>query len=168
MPGPEKTDAEVTSSEHQASGRWPAFFEEVDHSIDQKYDDRREGYLILKEFAEQRIAQYAASRHAPTDEGARPDSGEGTPMHPPISQPQHRPALLQERATYEAHKTELLKDEGKFVLIRGGEIAGIWPSFEAALEAGYERFGPVAFMVKLITAVEPVYPVSRDVLPCPM
>jgi hypothetical protein len=89
-------------------------------------------------------------------------------MHSPIPSPRHLSVLEQERATYEGRKGELLKNEGQFVLIRGEEVAGIWPTFELALEAGYERFGAVPFMVKQIRAVEPVYQVSRDVLPCPM
>lgn len=34
--------------------------------------------------------------------------------------------------------------EGKFVLISGHEVAGVWATFEAALEAGYEKYGPDA------------------------
>jgi hypothetical protein len=73
----------------------------------------------------------------------------------------------QERRTYESHKAELLKDEGRYVLIKGDDVAGVWSTYEEALEAGYGRFGLQPFYVKQVAAVESVIQITRDVVPCP-
>ena len=57
-------------------------------------------------------------------------------------------------------------NEGKFTVIHGQDITGPFDTYEAALEAGYERFGPVPFLVKKIQQVEEELCFSRD-LPCP-
>lgn len=67
-----------------------------------------------------------------------------------------------ERRTYEEHLPELLASVGKFVLILGGEIDGPFDTYAAALEAGYERHGVQPFLVKQVTAVEPIQYFSRD------
>lgn len=67
-----------------------------------------------------------------------------------------------ERRVYEEHLPELLGSAGKFVLILGGEIGGPFDTYAAALAAGYERHGVQPFLVKKITAVEPVQHFSRD------
>ncbi len=64
-------------------------------------------------------------------------------------------ALELELETYQRKLPELLEHEGKFVLIRGEEVAGVWKTEERALAAAYKRFGPrVPFLVKKIQAVE--------------
>ena len=67
------------------------------------------------------------------------------------------PALLDEEVqTYETRKPELLgNSEGKFVLIKGGEVAGIYESETDAITDGYNRFGNVPFLVRQILRVEP-------------
>jgi hypothetical protein len=55
-----------------------------------------------------------------------------------------------ERATYEAIRSTLGGHEGRYIVIKGAEVAGIWPSYEAALDGGHAHFGPVSFFVKLI------------------
>jgi hypothetical protein len=67
-----------------------------------------------------------------------------------------------ERRVYEDHLPELLGSVGKFVLILGGEIDGPFETYVAALEAGYEKYGVQSFMVKEISAVDPVQYFSRD------
>jgi hypothetical protein len=74
-------------------------------------------------------------------------------------------AFEKELEVYSEHLIDLLDHEGKFVVIRGEEIAGSFDTYEVALEAGYERYGPVPFLVKKIYHVEPVHYFSRD-LPC--
>ena len=71
-------------------------------------------------------------------------------------------SLETELKTYEAHKHELLADEGKFVVIHGAEILGIYGTYEDALKIGYEKCKLEPFLVKKIQAVEPVNFVSRD------
>jgi hypothetical protein len=67
---------------------------------------------------------------------------------------------------YNEHLIELLASEGKFVVIRGEEILGAFDTYEAALEAGYGRYGPVPFLVRKIQRSEPVHYFSRDIK-CP-
>ncbi|HMC63568.1 MAG TPA: hypothetical protein VKI65_01395 [Gemmataceae bacterium] len=75
-------------------------------------------------------------------------------------------ALEQEIETYCRELPRLLADEGKFVLIHGTEILGIFPDEEGALVTGYERVGfDSAFLVKQIREKEPVY-VVPSVFPC--
>jgi hypothetical protein len=69
-------------------------------------------------------------------------------------------ALEAELATYERLKPELLADQakvGKYVLIKGDQLLGVYPTREEALEQGYERYLFEAFMVKQIAEVKPVY-----------
>ncbi len=52
---------------------------------------------------------------------------------------------------YRKHLANLLDQaEGKFVLIRGATIAGVFESEEKAIAAGFAGFGPVPFLVKPI------------------
>jgi hypothetical protein len=70
-----------------------------------------------------------------------------------------------EMATYRRLKPELLADPdkvGKYVLIKGEELLGIYPTRDEALEQGYERYLFEAFMVKQIVPVDPVYYFSRN------
>jgi hypothetical protein len=76
-------------------------------------------------------------------------------------------ALEHENGVYQANLLELLAYEGKYVLVRGDEIAGHWDSYEEALQAGFDRFGPVPFLVKRIQKVEPIHYFSRDLPRCP-
>lgn len=71
--------------------------------------------------------------------------------------------LETELKTYEAHKHELLADEGKFVVIHGDQILGTYATYEDALKVGYEKCKLEPFLVKKIQAVEPVNFVSRDI-----
>lgn len=71
-------------------------------------------------------------------------------------------ALEKELQTYKANLSKLDADEGKFVLIQGDTIAGIYPAYEDALKAGYEKFGvKTPFLVKRIQAVEQVQVITR-------
>ncbi len=66
------------------------------------------------------------------------------------------PTLLDsELATYELSKARLLATaEGKFVLIRGSEILGVFDCEEAAISRGHQLLGNVPFLVKRIVPVE--------------
>jgi hypothetical protein len=67
--------------------------------------------------------------------------------------------LAIEYETYKSKLPELVRHEGKFVLIQGPDVVGIFASYEEALTAGYEKFGlDKPFFVKQISSVEiPVY-----------
>jgi hypothetical protein len=56
---------------------------------------------------------------------------------------------------YEGQRDNLLGTaEGKFVLIRGSQVAGIYDSKMDAITAGYQQFGNVPFLVKQILKIE--------------
>jgi hypothetical protein len=72
----------------------------------------------------------------------------GTPQHQP-------PALQQELATFDAHRAELLgQAAGKFALVRGEDINGVFDTEADAIREGYRQFGNVPFLVKKIEAVD--------------
>lgn len=64
--------------------------------------------------------------------------------------------LADELITYRDRLPELHKDEGRFVLIRGREVIGIYDSRDEALQEAAARFGDVPVLVKQIAAKEPV------------
>lgn len=76
--------------------------------------------------------------------------------------------LAVELTTYEMHRSQLASEnEGNFVLIRGPEILGTWPTYEEAVRAGYEKCGlETAFLVKQILAVERVEFITRGQSAC--
>jgi len=72
-----------------------------------------------------------------------------------------------ELTTYEREKERLLSaSEGKYVVIRGDTIAGVWDTYEDALRAGYRQFGLEPFLVKQIRRIEQVYYFTRDISTC--
>jgi hypothetical protein len=70
-------------------------------------------------------------------------------------------ALEKELATYREKLPSLLANEGKFVLIHDGEIAGIFDTYADALTEGYKQFKLDAFLVKQIQAVEQAHFIAR-------
>ena len=64
-----------------------------------------------------------------------------------------------EQRYYDEHKAELLQHhEGKFVLIIGGELVGVFDRQEDAYAAGIARFGNVPMFIKSVQRADP--PVS--------
>ncbi|HKI36113.1 MAG TPA: hypothetical protein VKA46_29925 [Gemmataceae bacterium] len=64
---------------------------------------------------------------------------------------------------------ELLKaasHRGKYALIHAARVDSIWPTFDDALAAGYDRFGTDPFLVQEITDDERPKYFSRNVAPC--
>ena len=72
-------------------------------------------------------------------------------------------ALQKERETYEKMKHDLLPDEGKFAVISGDQLLGVYANYEDALKIGYEKCQLKPFLVQKISATEPVNFFSRDV-----
>ena len=65
--------------------------------------------------------------------------------------------LAEEMGTYRDHLPELLqRQEGRYVLVKGTDVAGIFGDRSAALREGYRRFGIVPFLVRQVAASEPV------------
>jgi len=75
--------------------------------------------------------------------------------------------LEREIKTYHDKLTELLPHKGKFVVIHGEQVVGIFDGFEDALRAGYERCGNEPFLVREIREAQTVLYSSRSVRPCP-
>ncbi len=69
--------------------------------------------------------------------------------------------LTQEVKTYDAHLAGWADLQGQFVVIRGRDILGFYPCHDDALEAGYDQFGSVPFLVKKILAHEPIYQLGQ-------
>lgn len=77
-------------------------------------------------------------------------------------------SLKQELATYEREKQRLVAEgEGKYALVQGDVVVGIWDTYTDALKEGYERFGLKPFLVKQIQGIDRVYFFTRDLTPCP-
>jgi hypothetical protein len=78
-------------------------------------------------------------------------------------------ALEKEFETYKSKLPELREEQGKFALIHGETLVGVYSAYEDALKAGYERLGLVPFLVKQIQAIEQVQFISRLTAPtCPI
>ncbi len=72
--------------------------------------------------------------------------------------------LEEEIRTYNAKLPELLSDLGKFVLIKGSHVKGIYDTYNDALKAGYETHKEGGFLVKKIAPAEQVLSFTRDLL----
>ena len=64
-------------------------------------------------------------------------------------------ALKEELAFYEQQKPELLKTHpGQYVLIKGANLIGIFPTQAEAYKEGFRRFGRASFLVKKVEEKE--------------
>jgi len=66
-------------------------------------------------------------------------------------------AFEKELETYRKALPDWIEQEGRWTLILGEEIGGVFDSREEATDQGYEKFGLAQFLVKQIHQVEPVY-----------
>jgi hypothetical protein len=65
-------------------------------------------------------------------------------------------ALVSEQACYRRHEADLLRTAaGKFVLIRGGDVVGVYDSEKEALRCGFTSFGLAPFLVREVRPPEP-------------
>jgi len=69
--------------------------------------------------------------------------------------------LEKELATYKNKLSQLMEQEGKYVLISGDEVIDTFTSYEDALKEGYNRFGLKPFLVKQIRGIENVQFITR-------
>lgn len=77
-------------------------------------------------------------------------------------------ALETELETLKRELPNLLAEEGKYVVVAGDKIIGVYAAYEDALAVGYEKCGLKPFMVKKIQAIEQVQYFTRDlVFTCP-
>ena len=73
--------------------------------------------------------------------------------------------LEKELATYHREMPTLIAHAGKYVLIHEDQLAGIWETYQDALQEGYRIFQLKPFLVKQIQVVEFVHYATRDVTP---
>jgi hypothetical protein len=95
------------------------------------------------------------------------DDGEHSITEPPFDWRDFQPEMLEgnstlavELTTYRDHLDSLLGDAGKYVVIRGREIIGIYEDFDTAVEST-SRFAPEPVLVKQIVATEPIRVVGQ-------
>jgi hypothetical protein len=71
--------------------------------------------------------------------------------------------LHEEIATYNSKLPELIGTSlGKYVLVKGPEIIGVYDTYADALKIGYERFKLQPFMVKQVAPAERVLFFTRE------
>jgi len=123
-------------------------------------------YAFRKRTPEADVATLGMLATRPWSDGPAADVPKAPP---PVPEPRGRPrlpsALEREITVFRARLPEFLEEHpGEFVLIHGEEVVGFWPTDDEALEAGFDRFGPVEpMLVKQILAVEPVVYFSRSI-----
>ena len=71
-------------------------------------------------------------------------------------------ALEQELATYHAKLPELLKEAGKFVVIKDDRVEGVREAYSDALKLAYERDLDGGFLVKRIASTQQLANFTRD------
>jgi hypothetical protein len=76
-------------------------------------------------------------------------------------------ALEREIETYRRKLPELLANKGKYIVIHGEEILGIFDGLADALRSGYNHTLTEPFLVRRIAEEEPVLVSSRNLRPCP-
>ena len=62
-------------------------------------------------------------------------------------------ALETELATYRRKLPELHDQQGKFALIHGQDLVGVFGAYEDALAEGYKEFGLEPFLVQRIEVI---------------
>lgn len=76
------------------------------------------------------------------------------------------PALSEELATYQRLLPTLAAGgEGRFALIAGDDVLGMFDTYPDALTAGYAARGLAPFLVKKISSVEVISSFPRDLRP---
>ncbi len=78
-------------------------------------------------------------------------------------------ALEHELETFQRELPTLLQSEGnrgKFALVYGDAVSGVFTTVDEALDVGYELFGLKSFLVKEITDREESQFFSRNVSRC--
>ena len=70
--------------------------------------------------------------------------------------------LATELTAYRDNLDTLLKDRGKYVVIKGSEVIGVYRTHKAAMEAAF-RFAPGPVLVKKIVEEEPAREIGHVV-----
>ena len=75
--------------------------------------------------------------------------------------------LEHEISTFNAKLPELLANDGKFVLIKGDKVEGIYDTYADGLRAAYGKFPEGKFLLKRIAPAESVSFFTRAYVECP-
>lgn len=76
--------------------------------------------------------------------------------------------LEKEQETFKREINRLAGEAaGKFALIHGDQVAGVFDTFQDAVKSGYEKFKLAPFMVKQILTMDRVHFFTRDLASCP-
>ena len=70
--------------------------------------------------------------------------------------------LQTEIKTYNERLPDLLANEGKFVVIKGDEVIGIFDTYADAILTGREKFKDDFFLVKQVARHEQVFYFTKD------
>jgi hypothetical protein len=71
--------------------------------------------------------------------------------------------LAKETEAYQKLLPTLMPDEGKYALIYGDALVGVFSDYQEALKAGYEKAKLEPFLVKKISGSESISYFSRDI-----
>ncbi len=63
---------------------------------------------------------------------------------------------------YNKNLESLLKNEGRFALVKGDEDIEIFDTYNDALKAGYEKYGIEPFLVHKISRIETIVNFTRS------
>ena len=74
--------------------------------------------------------------------------------------------LNTEIETYNSKLPELIASAGKFVVIRGQDIAGTFDTYNDGLKFAYHQFGLEPFLIKKISPAEQVSFFTRNLESC--
>jgi hypothetical protein len=75
-------------------------------------------------------------------------------------------SLSRELAVFEARRGELLRSHpGRYALLHGEELSGVFDTEADAITAGYDRFGYVPFLVKKIEPADIPLQMASCVIP---
>ncbi len=70
--------------------------------------------------------------------------------------------LAKELETYEKLLPSLLREQGRYAVITGDTLIGVYVSYEDALKIGYEHCGLTPFLVRKVSQEKTVLHFSRD------
>ena len=72
-------------------------------------------------------------------------------------------SFKQELALYQQKLPELMSEQGKWVLIRGDALGGVFAAYEDAIKEGYDKYGDSPFLVKRIESEDQVHFFTREI-----
>jgi hypothetical protein len=94
----------------------------------------------------------------------KPELFDWSKFDPSMARGTHAAELAEHLVTYRDHLKELLHDKGKYVLIKGHEVVGIYAERDEAMREAIARFGGQPVLIKQIVAKEPMISMGGVIL----